>query len=70
MDKEIRFFRGVINALTWLIVGMTFMARMYCINLGITSGPMYIGWDTVTIVVCGLLALKAILWFDPSFKEQ
>jgi hypothetical protein len=66
---EVRLVKGFVNALAWFIIGMTFMSRMYCINLDITSGPMYIGWDTVTIVVCGLLALKAILWFDPSFKE-
>jgi len=65
----IRGVRRVVDALTWFIVGMTFMSRMYCINLGITSGVNYIGWDTVAFVVGGLLAIHAMLWFDPSFKE-
>jgi len=30
---------------------------------------MYIGWDTVAIVIGGLFALQAIIKFDPSFKE-
>lgn len=70
MNKELRIVRSVINAVTWLLVGMTFMSRMYCINLGITSGPMYIGWDTVAVVLGGLAGIHAIMWFDPSFKEQ
>lgn len=70
MDKEIRFVNKVINALTWLIIGMTFMSRMYCINLGITSGPLFIGWSTVAVVFGGLAGVHLIRWFDPSFKEQ
>ena len=70
MDKELRFFRGVINALTWLMVGMTFMARMYCINLGITSGPQYIGWDTVAVVLGGLAGIHLLMWIDPAFRER
>jgi hypothetical protein len=34
----VRGVRRVIDALTWFIIGMVFMSRMYCINLGITSG--------------------------------
>ena len=67
---ELRIVKGIVNALTWFIIGMTFMARMYCINLGITSGPSFIGWDTVAFVVGGILAIQALMWFDPSFKEQ
>ncbi len=70
MDKELRFFRGVINALTWLIVGMTFSSLLYCISMGITSGPHYVGWDTVAFIVGGLAAVHLLMWFDPSFKEQ
>jgi hypothetical protein len=70
MDKELRFFRGVINAFTWFIVGMTFMSRMYCINLGITSGPMYIGWSTVAVVLGGMTGIHLLMWLDPSFKER
>ena len=70
MNKELRIVRGVINALTWLIVGMVFMSRLYCNNLGITSGPMYIGWDTVWFVLGGLAGIHLLMWFDPSFREQ
>ena len=70
MNKELRIFRGVINALTWMLIGMTFMSRLYCSNLGITSGPHYIGWDTVAFIVGGLAAVHLLMWFDPSFKEQ
>ena len=70
MNKELRIARGVINAITWFLVGMTVMSRIYCINLGITSGPMFIGWDTLAVVLGGLAGLHTIMWFDPSFKEQ
>ena len=70
MNKELHFFRGAINALTWLIVGMALMARAYCSNLGITSGPQFIGWDAVAVVLGGLAAIHLVMWFDPSFKEQ
>jgi len=66
---EVRVVKAFIHAMVWMLVGMTLMARMYCINLGITSGPMYIGWDTVAVVFGGLLALRLMLWFDPSFKQ-
>jgi hypothetical protein len=66
----VRGVRGVINALTWFIIGMVFMSRMYCINLGITSGVNYIGWDTVVFTVGGLLMVQIMLWFDPSFKDD
>ena len=61
--------RNVINALTWFMLGMLFMARFYCHNLGITSGTMYIGWDTVVFTLGGLGAIHLLMWFDPSFKE-
>lgn len=70
MNKELRIFRGVINALTWMIVGMTLMSRFYCISMDITSGFNYIGWDTVAIILGGLTAVHLLMWFDPSFKEQ
>lgn len=70
MNKELRFFRGVINAITWLIAGMALMSRMYCINLGITSGPMYIGWDTVAVVFGGLAGMHLLMLIDPAFKER
>jgi hypothetical protein len=66
----VRVVRGVINALTWFIIGMVFMSRMYCINLGITSGVNYIGWDTVVFTVGGLLMVQIMLWFDPSFRDD
>jgi hypothetical protein len=43
---------------------------MYCINLGITSGNNYIGWDVVVFTVGGLLMVQIMLWFDPSFKDD
>jgi len=70
MNKELRIARGVINAITWFLVGMTVMSRIYCINLGITSGPMFIGWSTVAVVLGSMAGLHIIMWFDPSFKEQ
>ena len=67
MDK---FITRSINALTWMIVGMLFMSRFYCHNLGITSGPMYIGWDTVAFVLGAVATLRLLMWVDPSFREQ
>jgi hypothetical protein len=66
----VRGVRRVIDALTWFIIGMVFMSRMYCINLGITSGVNYIGWDTVVFTVGGLLMVQILLWIDPSFKTK
>ena len=62
--------KGFVNALSMFIVGMAFMSRFYCIELGITSGSMYIGWDTVLFVVAGLVAIQVLIHFDPSFKEE
>ena len=62
--------KGFVNALSMFIVGMAFMSRFYCIQLGITSGSMYIGWDTVLFVVAGLAAIQVLIHFDPSFKEE
>ena len=62
--------KNVINTLTGMIIGMLFMSMFYCQQLGITSGPMYIGWDTVAFTLAGLIAIHIIVWFDPSFKEE
>ena len=62
MDK---FFIRVLHATTWFIVGMVFMARFYCNSLGITSGPLYIGWDTVAVALGGLAGMHLLLWIDP-----
>ena len=70
MNKELRIFRGVINALTWMIFGMTFSSLLYCNKLGITSGPMYIGWDTALFVFGGVGGMHLLMWLDPSFREQ
>ena len=66
---EVRIIKGIVNALSMFIIGMVFMSRIYCINLDITSGPMFIDWDTVAFVILGLLAIQGVVWFDPSFKE-
>ena len=62
MDK---FFIRVLHAITWLIIGMVFMARFYCNSLNITSGPLYIGWDTVAVTLGGLAGMHLLLWIDP-----
>ena len=67
MDK---LFTRAISALTWLLVGMVMMSRLYCNNLGITSGPMYIGWDTVAVVLGALAGIRLLMWIDPAFREQ
>ena len=66
----VRIIKGFVSALSMLIIGMVFMSRFYCIALGIESGPMYIGWDTVGFTLAGLLAIRVVVWFDPSFKEE
>ena len=64
-----RSITRVIDALMWFIIGMTVMARLYCIKYNITSGVDYIGWDTVAIVLGGLVATRLVVAFDPSFKK-
>ena len=67
---QVRIIKGFVNALSMFIIGMVSMSRIYCIALGIESGPMYIGWDTVAFTLAGLIAIHIIVWFDPSFKEE
>lgn len=69
MNKEVRFVRAVLNALTWLIVGMTLMARFYTAKFNLVGGDA-IGWGTVAIVIGGLALIQTILHLDPSFKED
>jgi hypothetical protein len=64
-----RSITRVIDALMWFIIGMTVMARLYCIKYNITSGVDYIGWDTVAIVLGGLVATRLVVAFDPSFRK-
>ena len=64
-----RSITRVIDALMWFIIGMTVMARLYCIKYNITSGVDYIGWDTVAIVLGGLVATRRVVAFDPSFRK-
>ena len=64
------FIIRVIDALMWFIIGMTVMARLYCIKYNITSGVDYIGWDTVAIVFFGMIATRCVVAFDPSFKNN
>jgi len=70
IDMEVRLVKAFIHAMVWMLVGMLVMARLYCYNLGITSGPHYIGWDTTAIVVACMLLFKLLLMFDPSFKDD
>ena len=67
---EVRFIKGFVNALSMFIFGAAIMGRWYCIELGITSGPMFIDWFSVGVVTFGLIGLHIIIWFDPSFKEE
>jgi len=67
---EARFVRGLVNLMTGFIIGMMVMAGFYCNGLNITSGSMYIGWDTITIVSLCLIAVYVMIHFDPSFKTK
>ena len=66
MDK---LFTRTIGALTWMIVGMVMMSMLYCNKLGITSGPMYIGWDTALVVLGALAGMRLLMVIDPAFRE-
>jgi|MGYP003325987944 hypothetical protein len=61
--------KNVINTLTGMIIGMLFMSMFYCQQLGITSGPMYIGWDTAAFTLGGVIAMRLLVWLDPSFAD-
>jgi len=64
-----RFVIRVIDALVWLIIGMTTMARLYCTKYDITSGPDYISWGTAATVIIGIAVMRWVVSLDPSFKE-
>lgn len=67
---QVRIIKGFVNALSMFIVGASLMGRWYCIELGITSGPMFIDWMSVIVTTLGLVAIQIIVRFDPSFKEE
>ena len=68
---ELKLIRGLIQAMTWMLVGMIVMARIYCNDLAIpASSPLYIGWDTVAITAGALVMFQLLLLLDPSFQEQ
>lgn len=67
---QVRIIKGFVNALSMFIVGAALMGRWYCVELGITSGPMFIDWTSVIVTTLGLVAIQAIVHFDPSFKEE
>ena len=67
---SVRIIKGFVNALSMFLVGAALMGRWYCIELGITSGPMFIDWFSVGVMMFGLVAIHVIVWFDPSFKEE
>ena len=65
-----RTFCSIINAVTWMLIGMVLMSRYLCISMGITSRPHYVGWDNVAYILGGLAGMHLVMWFDPTFKEQ
>ena len=67
---QVRIIKGFVNALSMFIVGASLMGRWYCVELGITSGPMFIDWMSVIVTTLGLVAIQIIVRFDPSFKEE
>ena len=68
---ELKLIRGLIQAMTWMLVGMVVMARTYCHDLAIPeTSPLYIGMDTVAITAVVLVMFQLLLWLDPSFQEQ
>ena len=67
---QVRIIKGFVNALSMFIVGASLMCRWYCVELGITSGPMFIDWTSVIVTTLGLVAIQIIVRFDPSFKEE
>ena len=70
IDMEVRVVKAFIHAMVWMLVGMVVMARIYCYNLGITSGPMFIDWMTVWITGGALVMFELLLAFDPSFRDD
>ena len=44
--------------------------RVACQHLGITSGMTYIGWDTAAFTLGGVMAMRMLMWIDPSFKVR
>ena len=67
---EVRIVKAFIHAMVWMLVGMVVMAHIYCYNLGITSGPMFIDWMTLWVTGGALVMFELLLFFDPSFKDD
>lgn len=63
------YIRGIVQAVSMVLFGMVIMARVYCEQLGITSGSMFVGWDTVAFTLGGVGALNILVLFDPSFRD-
>lgn len=66
---EVRFINNLVNAMIWFLLGMTTMAKIYCVQLNITEGAMYIGTWTFVCVGITAVMIKLFMYFDPSFKE-
>ena len=63
------FIIRVIDAILWLIVGMTIMAALYSAKYNIT-GVDFISWSTAAIVIGGLAGARFLVWLDPSFRAK
>jgi hypothetical protein len=63
------FIVRVIDALLWLIVGMALMARFYTVKYNL-AGADAIGWDTVAIVIGGVVGARLLLLVDPAFRSK
>lgn len=64
-----RFVTRVVDALVWLIIGMTIMARLYCTKYNITDGADYISWSMALLIIGGVLCMRWVVSLDSSSKE-
>jgi len=67
---SMKLLNAIVNGMAGFTLGLCFSGWFYCKQLGIVSGPMYIEPLVMVIAVLSIIGLKAIMYFDPTFKGE
>jgi hypothetical protein len=44
-------------------------SKYYCAKEGITSGPMFLDWESVATVLVGLIGVQLLMKIDPTYRD-
>jgi hypothetical protein len=63
------FMRGVIHLVCLALLGIMLASKYYCAKEGITSGPMFLDWESVATVLFGLIGVQLLMKIDPTYRD-